>query len=33
MVRQQTWQEIKKLSSCWTVDVGIAEAISKPGFS
>jgi hypothetical protein len=33
MVRQQTWQEIIKLrSSSWAADVGIANAISKPGF-
>src|SRR5277367_3909138 len=30
-LRQQTWQEIKLRSRRWSVDVGIAAAISKPG--
>ena len=34
IVRQQTWQEIKSfVGSSWAVDVGIANAISKPGMS
>jgi hypothetical protein len=33
MVRQQTWQEIIIPSRSWAGDVGIAFAISKPGFS
>jgi len=32
--RQQTWQENHELRRRrWSVDVGIAHAISKPGFS
>ncbi len=31
--RQQTWQVPKFRSRRWFADVGIADAISKPGFS
>jgi hypothetical protein len=34
IVRQQTWQKIiNSVSSRWSVDVGIANAISKPSLS
>jgi hypothetical protein len=33
IVRQQTWQNHQLRSSRWSVDVGIANAISKPGLS
>src|SRR5271157_429161 len=31
MLRQQTWQKRTSTRSRWAVDVGIANAISKPG--